>query len=176
MKFIKQTGAALFVVLASIGTLPGCGKSNNAAVGVGGPVGVAATYSSIGLSGNGCYQMPYQYGYSQPMTLTFAGNGQVNPYDGSLQASLQGASVSLPGVNYSRSNLAGDSLQVYASGNTVYAVAYLAGPTVSYISQNFQNSSVCGLYINSPTSQGNITMSVQFISPIGLVNRQYISL
>ncbi len=154
----------LMIALVSLSILPGCGKKGDAAVATG--YGVAAIgVASVGLQGN-CFYLN-GIGYGTAATVTFTGNGGISPYTGALQAQLQGAAVSLPGVTHSRSNSAGDSMQVYAphapgTYSTVYAVAYLSAVTVAYL-QSYQMP-VCGIEINSYVSGGTLTMSSRIMT------------
>ncbi len=154
--------------LLALSVLPGCGKKNNgdvAVAGVAAPIGI----SNIGLQGS-CYNLN-QIGVGGGANLTFQGQGWVSPYTGALQASLQGMNVAFPGVSYQRSNTAGDTVQVYVSGQTVIAYAMLSANTVSWIkfygNSYGQAGSVCGLYIDSPVSGSTLTMSVKMISGNG---------
>lgn len=157
----------VLVTLLAFGVLPGCGKKNNdQPVVTSAAVGVA----SIGIQNGSCYNVN-QVGMGAGVNLTFQGQGWVSPYTGALQAQLQGVNVAFPGVTYSRTNTAGDTVQVYVSGQTVIAYAILSANTVSWIryygNSYGQAGSICGLYIDSPVSGSTLTMSVRMISGNG---------
>lgn len=158
----------VLVALLAFGVLPGCGKKNNdqPVVAAAAPVGV----SNIGIQNGSCYNLN-QIGVGGTANLTFQGQGWISPYTGALQAQLQGANVAFPGVTYTRSNTAGDTVQVYVSGQTVIAYAILSANTVSWIkyygNSYGQAGSICGLYIDSPVSASTLTMSVRMISGNG---------
>lgn len=158
----------VFVALLALSVLPGCGKKNNDQPVIGG--GPVVGSASIGISNGSCYNLN-AVAVNSPVNLTFQGSGWISPYTGALQAQVQGSNIAFPGVSYSRSNGAGDTLQVYVSGQTVIAFAQLSANTVNWIkyygNQYGQAGSVCGLYINSPISASNITMSAQIISGNG---------
>jgi hypothetical protein len=155
----------MLAALVSLAILPGCGKKNDAAVS---GVGVAAIgTATVGLQGS-CFYMNVAYGSGA--TVTFSGNGGISPYTGALQAQLQGASVSLPGVTHTRTNSAGDTMQVYVPGSpgsysTAYAVAYLHPITVAYLQA--RSMQVCGIQIDSPVASGTLTMSSRIYSQYG---------
>lgn len=154
----------MFAAVLAISVLPGCGKKNNDApvnVGAPAPVGV----SSVGIQNGSCYNMN-QVGVGAGANLTFQGQGWISPYTGALQAQLQGANVAFPGVTYNRSNAAGDTVQVYVSGQTVIAYAILAPNTVNWI-RYYSGGTICGLYIDSPVSASTLTMSVRMIDGYG---------
>jgi hypothetical protein len=157
----------MLAAVLAISVLPGCGKKNNDAGNVNtgvAPVGV----SSIGIQSGSCYNMN-QVAVNGAVNLTFQGQGFVSPYTGALQAQLQGVNVAFPGVSYSRTNAAGDTLQVYVSGQNVIAYASLAANTVNWIRYygGNQGSMICGIYINSPVSGSTLTMSAQIIGGYG---------
>lgn len=157
----------MFAAVLAISVLPGCGKKNNdAPVNVGAPAGVGV--SSIGIQSGSCYNMN-QVAVNSGVNLTFQGQGYISPYTGALQAQLQGVNTSFPGVTYSRTNAAGDTVQVYVSGQTVIAYANLAANTVNWIRYygGNQGSMICGLYIDSPVSGSTLTMSVRMIGGYG---------
>jgi hypothetical protein len=158
----------MLVTLLAASVLSGCGKKKNNEPVVNGVASVGS--ASIGLQNGSCYNMN-QVGFGSGANLTFQGQGWISPYTGAIQAQVQGASVGFPGVSYSRSNAAGDTLQVYVSGQTVYAYANLSSNTVSWI-KYFGNTygqagSICGLYIDSPISGSNMTMSARMLSGNG---------
>lgn len=164
------------VALLVISVLPGCGKSKNDGVNGG------LVYGSIGVTGGvngqgGCYNLQ-QYYYTNPnspVTLTFAGTGRVSPYDGGVEASMQAASTGLPGVNYVRSNIAGDSLQMYVTGNQAISVATLQPGTVALVMQR-GGGYLCGIYINSYASGSNLTISASFWGAYGEIPKGIVSL
>jgi|GEM_PF-5198955 len=163
----------MLAALVSLAILPGCGKKNDAATVSG--VGVAAIgIASVGLQGN-CFTLN-TIAYGSGATVTFSGSGGISPYSGAIMSTydgpyiypLMGAAVSLPGVTHSRpTNLAGNSMQIYAPGSpgqitTIYAVAYLAPSTVNAL----RYTPVCGIRLNSPVASGQLTMS-SFLTTYG---------
>lgn len=168
----KQMYAILALLVISV--LPGCGKSKNEGTGVlGYGIGVTGGVNGQG----GCYNLQ-QYYYTNPnapVTLAFSGQGYVSPYDGGVTASMQAASVGLPGVNYVRSNVAGDSMQMYVAGNQAVAVATLQPGTVAVIMQS-GGGYLCGIYVNSYASGSNLTISAQFYGGYGAIPKSYVSL
>lgn len=160
----------IMTALVSLAILPGCGKKNDAPV-TNAAYGVAAIgTANVGLQGN-CFYLN-GIGYGAAATVTFSGNGGISPYTGALDAQLQGASLSLPGVTHSRTNSAGDTLQVYAphapgTYSTVQAIAHLSSSTVAYMQA--YNMPICGISISSYVSSGVLTIS----SPILTMGGSY---
>ena len=133
---MKINMKALLVMLTAFSVLPGCGKSNGTAVATGG----VASVSAIG-SGQ-CATVTY----NSAITLTFYGQLQsgVEGIQGNLSAYGYG-SQSFGGSNYYRNLSTGDSLNVYVSGTTAYAVLSIAAATAAAIVQG-QSSGYGGGY------------------------------
>lgn len=164
----KQAIVALLAML-TISILPGCGKSKNDGQPV--AVGPAPVYpGGVGPIAGGCYNLQGNLGGA---TLFFAGQGVVNS---GVEAQMQASSGSLPGVNYGRTNMFGDQLQMYVSGNTAYGLATLTPGAVSVINYYF-GGQVCGLYVNSSVSGSNLNISATFLGAGGQpIPKAYVSL
>lgn len=146
---MKFNVKALLVMFTAFAVLPGCGKSNSTDAGV-----AAATTSSVSTIGSGqCATVTA----NSAITLTFYGNlQQVSGIQGQLSAYGYG-STSYGGSNYYRNLNTGDSVNVYVSGSTAYAVLSIAANTASAIVQgqngggyyNYNGTAqVCGMYIS----------------------------
>jgi hypothetical protein len=165
MKITKQARAALFVMLAAISILPGCGKNKNEGQGVG-VIGVGVP-APIGIYGGtingGCTNL---LGATGAVTLYFSGNATFNfgSINGVLQLGTTGIPAGYPN-QYVRTNGFGDSATVAISGNTAYAQVTLAPITVQTI--NSGGGTVCGLGISSMTIVNGNQMAGGLMGPIG---------
>lgn len=163
MKITKQARAALFVMLAAISILPGCGKNKNDQ----GIVGVGVGVPPIGIYGGtiqgGCTNL---YGATGPVTLYFSGNASFNL--GSINAVMQIGTTGIPAGypnQYVRTNQFGDTATVAISGNTGYAQVTLAPITVQAI--NSGGGMVCGLGIQRMTIVNGNQLAGGSMGPIG---------
>lgn len=158
MKITKQTGKMLLVMLAVVSLLPSCGKKKNDGNGVAVAPGIGLP--TVGTNGS-CYNLQGQTG---GVTVQFYGTASGNGWY------LTTNSSGVPGgyVNtYTRSNVAGDTLQVYSySNNTAYAVATLAYNTVAAIN-TYAGGQLCGLYVYNYISGNSLTQSAPFLGPNG---------
>jgi len=153
MKFNKK---ALLGMLAAVSILPGCGKKNDTpAVAVGGPAAVTAIGSGQCLN----------ISYNTAQYITFYGS-LTQGYTGVVgQLSAYGyGSTSYGGSNYYRNLNTGDTVNVYVSAQTAYAVVYLSANTASAIVQGSNyggayngSAQVCGLDINESVIAGGTT-------------------
>ncbi|MCO5143230.1 MAG: hypothetical protein M9962_09090 [Oligoflexia bacterium] len=156
MKITKQIGKTLLVMLAVVSLLPSCGKKKNDE---GQGVAIAPGITNPLLPGNGsCYNLQGQTG---AITVQFAGTSSGNGWY--MQTN---GGVGLPSVTYSRTNSAGDSLQVYVSGNQAYASATLAYTTVAAIN-TYAGGQLCGIYVYNYVSGGQLSSSAPLLGPNG---------
>ena len=88
---------------------------------------------------------------------------------------MQAASGSLPGVNYGRTNMFGDQLQMYVAGGAAYGLATLSPSAVAVINYYF-NGQLCGIYVNSTVSGSKLNISATLIGPYGAIPKSYVSL
>ncbi|MCO5143575.1 MAG: hypothetical protein M9962_10840 [Oligoflexia bacterium] len=110
-------------------------------------------------SANGnCYNLQGQTG---AVTVQFAGTSSGNGW-----YMQNNGGVGLPSVTYSRTNSAGDTLQVYVSGNQAYASATLAYTTVAAIN-TYAGGQLCGIYVYNYVSGGQLSSSVPLLGPNG---------
>jgi hypothetical protein len=156
MKTLKQARTLLFVMLAAASILPGCGKSNGSGTAVYGAAGFVPIGSYPG-GGSGCTQLTNP---NTSATLTFAGTLAANTT--SLQANLGLYGINSYtggyGAQYNRQNMFGDSISIYVSGTSAYAVVTLAQPTVADVVY-YNGGNVCGLYINASVIPGGTSGS-----------------
>jgi hypothetical protein len=160
MKMSKQANVVLFVMLSALSILPGCGKKNSDPAPVLGgpivqPIGVPAypggPIVQPGGVGGGCIGI----GYNSAITITFSGNlTQQYGYGstpsglvGQLGAYSVGAQTGGFASNFTRSNAAGDTLNVYVSGSQAYAVVTYNVNTINAIVAG-GNNQICGLDMN----------------------------
>lgn len=122
---------------------------------------------------SGCYKLPASP--SAPVTLTFSGQGYVSDYDHGVSASLKAASVSLPRVDYTRTNAAGDQLELYVEGNASVGSVKLSLATISALRQS-GGEYLCGLYVNSYATDGKLVISSQFFGAYGAISKSYVAL
>ncbi len=165
----------LITALVSLAILPGCGKKNNDA-----PVNVATAPAFTPIGGGvggagGCAAL----NYNTAQTITFYGQiGGYSGVTGNLQVYSYGSQRAGYAGTYNRSNVAGDSLNVYVSGQQAYAVVTLAANTVnaiiagSYSGYGGSSGQLCGLYINASIVQnqnwGSFTGNLSgTIAPLG---------
>jgi hypothetical protein len=150
----------MLAALVSISILPGCGKKNDATT------ETVATGSTVVAAGAGLTGVPGTSGcaplsYNTAITITYY--GQIYGVSG-LQANLQAHSVGSYSAGYAgtytRSNIAGDTVNVYVSGQSAYAVVTLAANTVNAMiagSGGYYGGTAqtCGFYINANIVQQN---------------------
>ncbi len=162
MKNMKAK-TVLMLLVGAISILPGCGKKNNANDDPGVPaVPTSSGIASIGTASGGCASVSY----NSAATITFYGT--LSTYSTGLVAQMPaygyGASTGGYSSNYTRTNVAGDSLNVYVNGNQAYAVVTLGVSTVNAIVMSqggygygygygtAGTAQVCGLDINANIS------------------------
>lgn len=158
MSTLLRARAVLLAVLVAFSILPGCGKKNDNNGVIGGPVGFVPIGSIPGGYGSGgCVTLPDP---NVPVTLTFAGTLVANT--SSLQAHLgiygTGANTGGWGAMYNHSNVFGDSINIYVSGQSAYAVVTLAQATVANVVY-YNSGQICGLYMNSTVVPGGTSGS-----------------
>jgi hypothetical protein len=150
---MKFNVRSLLIMLTALAALPGCGKSNGTPANPG-VVTNSSSVSSVGSSGQ-CANVTA----NTAVSLTFSGTlQQAAGLQGQLSIYGYGSS-SYGGSNYYRNLVTGDSVNVYVSGSTAYAVIAISANTATAIVQGQSGSSyngynsngtaqVCGMYIN----------------------------
>ena len=122
---------------------------------------------------SGCYKLPASP--TAPVSLSFAGQGHVSDYDLGVSASLKAAAVSLPRVDYTRTNTAGDQMELYVEGNSSMGSVKLSLATIAALRAS-GGEYLCGIYVNSYATDGKLLISSQFYGAYGAISKSYVAL
>jgi hypothetical protein len=183
MKY-KQARAVLFVMLAAISILPGCGKKKNnegfipPVAGAPAPIypGQPGYPGVPGGTGSGCINVN---GAVSALTFSVAGSNQFDPSGTGIGANLYHTNVGLAGAAYWRLNNVGDRIDVGVSGVSVTGIVTLQPATLAAIQSQF-GGYLCGIQVsaatlntpqNGPGWQG--TLGGGLIRPIGWTQGTY---